>query len=79
MKIIMWLIIIILAMTTPGPAHAQGFFKYVLDAVANQLGLDRGPIPKVMPKSRPHQWDKYGNRIPPHVYLPEFHLQAEGF
>ena len=63
----------------PAVSHGFGLLKYLGDAVANQLGLDRGPIPKAVPKCPAAQCDPYLKRLPPHVYFPSFHLQAEGF
>jgi len=78
-----YIIVILLAIfvitTVPATSHAFGLFKYLWDAVANQLGLDRGPIPKTFPKSPQQRCDAYGNPIPDHVYAPTFHLQADGF
>jgi hypothetical protein len=75
----MLFLLIIISATLPTGAHAFGLFKYTWDAISNQLGLDRGPIPKVMPKHDPIRCDKYGDQIPKHVYYPSFHLQADGF
>jgi hypothetical protein len=79
MKLLALVFTITLLITLPTASHAIGILKYLCDAAANQLGLDRGPVPKVIPKRHPLPWDKYGNRIPRHVYVPDFHLQAEGF
>ncbi len=62
-----------------GTSHAFGLLQYTCEAVANQLGLDRGPIPKLAP-----QWtsDPCDPRIDPHkrvVCYPVPQLQAEGF
>lgn len=75
------LIILLAASLTALPAvsHGFGLLKYVGDAISNQLGLDRGPIPKATPKRPCAQCDPYMKRLPTHVYFPNFHLQAEGF
>jgi len=63
----------------PGVSHGFALLRWAFDAVANQFGLDRGPIPKVMPKE-----------IPPNAYppgqprgktdrYPGFFIQADGF
>ena len=63
----------------PASSHAFGLLKFVWDGVANQLGMDRGPVPKVIPKRRPPNCDQYGKRIPRHVYVPSYYMQAQGF
>jgi len=78
-KITVLILMILLVIVPAAPAHAIGLLKYTWDMVANQLGLDRGPVPKVIPKRHVPEWDKYGKRIPRHAYFPSFHLQAEGF
>lgn len=71
--------ILVLMMAIPAVSHGFGLFRYVFDAVYNQLGLDRGPIPKVQTRPVP-PGDHPGN--PPgaqHTPYPRFHIQAEGF
>lgn len=70
--------IIILALICPSTSHAFGFFRLVFDAFSNQLGLDRGPIPKVPPK-QPPCGDPNKCPDPKHAYRINFHIQAEGF
>jgi hypothetical protein len=77
--IILILLAVFIVTSLPTTSHAIGLFKYLWDAVANQLGLDRGPIPKTFPKFPQQRFDAYGNPVPDHVYVPGFHLQAEGF
>jgi hypothetical protein len=71
--------IILLALMAPPSSHAFALFQYIYDGLFNQLGLDRGGIPKVVP-----------NRfqcppIPQHYPPPKadqpvrIHIQAEGF
>ena len=79
MRLSIAFLLVIALITLPTGAHAFGVFKYVFDAVSNQLGLDRPPIPKVMPRYPQHKPDPYLDQIPRHVYFPAFHLQAEGF
>jgi hypothetical protein len=75
------IVIIILSLSIACPASAHGFalVRYIFNGVANQLGLDRGPIPKAIP-TRPYMG------LNPHGYAPEkypdayrFHIQADGF
>jgi hypothetical protein len=76
---IILILVVILSVSAPQTSHAFGLLKYLGDMVSNQLGLDRGPIPKVIPKCRGEECDEYRSNIPKHVYTPSFHLQAEGF
>ncbi len=63
----------------PSTSHAFGILRFLYDGIANQLGLDRGPIPKALPKNHPSKFDKNGQRIPPDIYNQRIHVQAEGF
>ena len=71
--------IISIALVSPSSADAFGLMKYVWDGINNQLGLDRGEIPKVKKRCRFADNKQYEKRIPRHTYRPVFHLQAEGF
>ena len=75
------LVIIAVLLLTPNVSFGFGLFQYVFDGVKNQLGLDRGPIPKVLPQENPH--DPYG-RANPHggKFNPDRNrvvIQADGF
>ncbi len=70
---------IIVVVSISGNAHAFGLLKFLWDGFSNQLGLDRGPIPKVMAPPCLSKCDTYRSRLPNHVYRPSFHLQAEGY
>ena len=70
---------IIIAILVPSSADAFGLMKYIWDGINNQLGLDRGEIPKVKQRCRFADNKQYEKRIPRHTYRPVFHLQAEGF
>lgn len=66
-------------MAYPASAHGFALVRYIFDGVANQLGLDRGPIPKAIP-TRPYKG------LDPIAYAPEkqpdafrMHIQADGF
>lgn len=79
MKTRILIAVMVLSLIVPPVSHGFGLLRYAFDAIANQLGLDRGPIPKVVPKPDPkapglHQsaTDKYPR--PTGVYI-----QAEGF
>ncbi|HMK35335.1 MAG TPA: hypothetical protein VK463_09735 [Desulfomonilaceae bacterium] len=68
--------ILILSLSFPAASHAFGLLRYLFDAVANQLGLDRGPIPKTFPKA---PLPPPGQAGPGHPDLGRVHIQAEGF
>ena len=77
-----YIIILLLACslaTIPAVSHGFGLLKYLGDAVANQLGIDRGPLPKVSPKPRDLTCDPYLKRLPKHIYFQNWHLQAQGY
>jgi hypothetical protein len=71
--------ILAVMLSFPASSHALGLLRYVFDAVANQLGLDRGPIPKAFPQMPP---PGYGPSAPAVTKNPDAHrvyIQAEGF
>ena len=72
--------ILVVMMIIPPVSHAgAGFFRYVFDAIFNQLGLDRGPVPKVM--NKPPCADPFsgGPSQDTHRGPHRIHIQAEGF
>jgi hypothetical protein len=75
-RIIMAFLILIIA--CPTVSHGFGLLRYVFDGISNQLGLDRGPIPKVVPGARA---DFDPTKPPPlrHPDAHRIHIQAEGF
>jgi hypothetical protein len=79
MKSKILLVAIILLMTTPAHSHAFGLLRYLYDGFANQLGLDRGPIPKVLPTGPPLGFKPLATRPPIHPDAYRIHIQAEGF
>lgn len=73
------LIVLIISSTIPATSHAFGLLQYTWEGVANQLGLDRGPIPKLAPRM---VLDPYTSPLDAQkrvVCYPEPQLQAEGF
>jgi hypothetical protein len=71
--------VLIVMLACPPVSHGFGLMRWMFDAVANQLGLDRGPIPKVLPQAPnpscpPNQ---VASDRPPES--PRLHIQAEGF
>lgn len=68
----------------PGSSNAFGLFQYAYDGIKNQLGLDRGPVSKVVPNDDPN--NPYCHPGAPNVLAPKPHpdrnrmvIQAEGF
>lgn len=79
MKYKAFIILILILMAAPVDSHAFGLFKWTWDAVANQLGLDRGPIPKVAPKPYLQSCDGSNNPLPKNQPRPFYYIQADGF
>ena len=79
MKIKLLIGIIAITLLCPPYSHGFGLMRYVFDALSNQLGLDRGPIPKVPPKVGPA--GPFGNCDPAlkHYSKHQLYIQAEGF
>ena len=77
------ILVAMLAFTLSWPAssHAFALLKYTFDAVNNQLGFDRGPVPKVLEvPARPGPFVPGALtpvRIPPGGHT--IYIQAEGF
>ncbi|MBI4964681.1 MAG: hypothetical protein HY913_15485 [Desulfomonile tiedjei] len=79
MKRTILVVIVMVTMAYPASAHGFGLLRYFFDGVANQLGLDRGPIPKAIP-TRPYQGlDPRGYAPEKHPDSAKIHVQAEGF
>jgi len=70
------IIAIVVSLMWPAPADAFAILRYVFDAVANQLGLDRGPVPKTLPKAPP---DVNCGPTAKHPDSRQIYIQAEGF
>jgi hypothetical protein len=78
MKAKILIALLVLSMACPQVSHGFGLLRYIFDGISNQLGLDRGPIPKVVP---PGPQADHGQNPPP-VRNPgdhKIHIQAEGF
>jgi hypothetical protein len=75
------LVILILMMLVPTVSHGFGLLRYTFDAIANQLGMDRGPIPKALPRNLQADFHPPGYPAPPpsHPDLNRIYIQAEGF
>ncbi|MGB6065989.1 MAG: hypothetical protein WBG50_14410 [Desulfomonilaceae bacterium] len=71
--------VLVCSLLCPSMSHAFGLLRYTFDAIANQLGLDRGPIPKTLPRTPPGAL--YPHRAPL-TECPDgqrVYIQAEGF
>lgn len=80
MKIKLFVMVLIISMICPPLSHGFGLLRWTFDAIRNQLGLDRGPIPKTMQcvgqpcfdPECPSCTDSPG-------YAHRIYIQAEGF
>jgi hypothetical protein len=80
MKIKLCIAVVILAVICPPVSHGFGLLRFTFDALANQLGLDRGPIPKVAPRPESFPPDPRCQTAPnPHPVAQQIYIQAEGF
>jgi hypothetical protein len=80
MRTKIFLVILALMMLVPAVSHGFGLLRYTFDAIANQLGLDRGPIPKALPRNLQADFYPHGYVLPPkHPDMNRIHIQAEGF
>lgn len=81
MRFKLFVIMMAVVMGAPNVSFGFGLLQYVFDGVKNQLGLDRGPVPKVLPQENPH--DPYGrSNQPAGKFNPDRNrvvIQAEGF
>jgi hypothetical protein len=78
-RICIVLLVTFLMMSVPTHSNAFAILRYTFDAIANQFGLDRGPIPKEIPKNP--AYGIYPNKMgaPMRSDLNRTHIQAEGF
>lgn len=79
MRIKILIAILSLSMLCPPFSHGFGLLRYAFDAISNQLGLDRGPIPKVPPKPKYPVCAPNGQPIAKHAATEGIYIQAEGF
>ncbi|MEW6350904.1 MAG: hypothetical protein AB1646_17745 [Thermodesulfobacteriota bacterium] len=80
MKRNMLFMIVLILVLMPGVSHGFGLMKYFWDGISNQLGFDRGPVPKASPIRPGGECSgKYLEKAPRHVYMQHFYLQANGF
>ena len=71
--------ILIVTLSFPAASHGFGLLRYVFDAIANQLGLDRGPIPKVLPNVSSQGCNPAASPAAKRPESHRIHIQAEGF
>jgi len=80
MKLRIVALIVASLIAVPHTSHAFGLMRYAFDMVANQLGLDRGPIPKVIPNNPPPDVaTRKAPVVPQHPEAKRIYIQAEGF
>lgn len=79
MKTKILIAVLMASLAFPTFSHAFGLLRYIFDGVSNQLGLDRGPIPKVAqpPTPPPFQGHQQPENRNPDAY--KVYIQAEGF
>ena len=73
------IVTLVLALICPSVSDAFGLLRYTFDAIANQLGLDRGPIPKALPKTPPADFHPQGPSPNKYPDVNRIYIQAEGF
>lgn len=79
MRIRILIAILVISMLCPSFSHGFGFLRYAFDAISNQLGLDRGPIPKVPPRPKAPPCGPDGQPLGKHSSAGRIYIQAEGF
>lgn len=74
-------VIMVVMFAVPNVSFGFGLFQYAFDGIKNQLGLDRGPVSKVIPEENPN--DPYCRPNPLSGKIHPDHnrmvIQAEGF
>ncbi len=71
--------ILVLMMAFPAISHGFGLLKYITEGIRNQLGLDRGPIPKIYPPHPPTGFRPYDLPLDQAPDVHRMHIQAQGF
>jgi hypothetical protein len=80
MRTIFVIFALVLSMACPPVSHGFALLRYTCDLIANQLGLDRGPIPKSVSRgAMPQVCFPPGTIRTPHPYPSHLYIQAEGF
>ena len=76
MKLKLIIMAIVLSLICPTTSNAFAILRYLFDGVANQLGLDRGPVPKTLPMVPP---EPHGGSLAKRPDSSRIYIQAEGF
>lgn len=71
--------LLVFSLITPPVSHGFGLLRYAFDAIANQLGLDRGPIPKQVPTPQAKNGGTRSQDLDKYPRPTGIHIQAEGF
>jgi hypothetical protein len=79
MRYKLFLAILLISLALPAPTHAFGVLRWAWDAISNQLGFDRGPVPKIDPRVWPLLNWPSDNKRPITCAPPGFYIQADGF
>ena len=79
MKIKLLIAILVALLALPSVSHGFGLLRYLFDGVSNQLGFDRGPIPKVLPRPQQPPCGPAGAPLGKHADTSRLYIQAEGF
>jgi hypothetical protein len=73
-------LVVCISLGAASVSHAVGLFQYLFDGIKNQLGLDRGPVPKVVPENPDDPYCKQNPlALRPHPDRNRAHIQAQGF
>jgi hypothetical protein len=79
MKTRFLIVALVLLMGCPSVSHGFGIFRYVFDGISNQLGLDRGAVPKFPTKATTPVVDAKGQPLPKMPDPNLKYMQADGF
>ncbi len=79
MKIKLVVAVMVLSIICPPLSHGFGLLRYTFDAIRNQLGLDRGPIPKAMQHTYNECLDQQCPTPSNNPDMRRIYIQAEGF
>lgn len=78
MKIKLLVAILVALLALPSVSHGFGLLRYLFDGISNQLGFDRGPVPKVVPRPQA-SCGPGGVPLGKHADTSRLYIQAEGF
>lgn len=72
-------VVLLICLALPVSSHAFGVLRWAWDGITNQLGFDRGPVPKTDPRMWRPLNCRADNKRPITCAPPGFYIQAEGF